>query len=238
MLALTILHVSPLLNLPPCLPRSQRITRLGEHKGQLHQTEPRPFPRTPGSNSGHGSNRAKSQASPAPIPGYPGLTASPGGAASRIQQGEYRAPGPRPEWAQGHTPTTLRFICTDTSLACTQGAWGGPSVPHLWHQSVNISFCAGDCSLLSVPHELNILSVIHSTVVGGAGDLWISQDPPRPLLRRKGVGRGPGLPLALTSKTQPSVETLGIQEACSIAGVEAPSRGPQPHTLPVPWGSG
>ena len=111
LLALTILHASPLLNLPPCLPRSQRLTRLGEHKGQLHQTEPRPFPRTPGSNSGHGGNRAKSQASPAPIPGYPGLTASPGGAASRIQQGEYRAPGPRPRVGSGthtnHSPLYL-----------------------------------------------------------------------------------------------------------------------------------
>ena len=56
-LALTILHINPLLHLPPCLPRGQRLTRLGEHKGQLHLTEPRPFPGTPGSNSGHGDYR-------------------------------------------------------------------------------------------------------------------------------------------------------------------------------------
>ena len=99
LLDLTILHISPLLNLPPCLPRSQRLTRLGEHKGQLHQTGHRPFPRTPGSNSGHGGNRAKSQASPAPIPGYPGLTASPGG--SSIQNTAGRVQGTRPTAQSG-----------------------------------------------------------------------------------------------------------------------------------------
>lgn len=51
---------------------------------------------------------------------------------------------------------------------------------------------------------------------GGGGDLQEAR-PSRAAPQAEG-GQGPGSLLALTSKTQPSVETLGIQEACSIGG--------------------
>ena len=58
-----------------------------------------------------------------------------------------------------HTNETLPPHLHRHKPGLHSGGPGGPSVLHLWHRFVNISFCAGDCSLLSVQHELNILSV-------------------------------------------------------------------------------
>lgn len=69
-LPLTILHINPLLHLPPCLPRSQRLTRLGSTKVSCIRQNPDPSPGPlAASRATAATDSTKPQASPTPTPG-------------------------------------------------------------------------------------------------------------------------------------------------------------------------
>lgn len=151
-LALTIPHVNPLLNFPPCPPKSESHLVGGAQGSATVARTPDPSPGllagpTPQAPTWAtaGTPSTESQASSAPTPGHPELTSS--SECSSIRNTAGRVQGAMPV-AQGgfrdtHKPNSLSTSRTHTSKPHLHSeARRGPSVLHLRHQSVKTSFSA------------------------------------------------------------------------------------------------
>lgn len=161
-LALAIPHVNPLLNLPPSLPISQEAVQLGEQEGQLQQ--PAPLPGTPSLAGSTPPATTLGRGLLHSTPQHPELTSGPGGGSIRNPAGRVQGTPPKPRvGSEIHTHQTrcplYIYIHLQARPSRTHEAWRRAfSRPSLASICQNQLF-GTDCSLLSVQHELNILSV-------------------------------------------------------------------------------